>query len=98
VPDVVGVQTTGGTAARNHAHAVAMLQRATKPPADPAGRAAGTNGLAVPGNSASSSNNTSRRSQGLTNTAPADAVEDMTSSSQRSPTSFGPSITDIERE
>ena len=43
----MGVQATGGTAARNHAHAVAILQRATKPPADQTGRPAGTNGLAV---------------------------------------------------
>ena len=47
VPDVVGVQTSGGATARNHAHAVATLQRATKPPADQAGRTAGTDGLAV---------------------------------------------------
>ena len=43
----MGVQTTGGTTARNHAHAVAILQGATKPPADQAGGPAGTEGLAV---------------------------------------------------
>ena len=43
----MGVQTTGGATARNRAHAVAMLQRAAKPPVDQPGRPAGTNGLAV---------------------------------------------------
>jgi hypothetical protein len=47
VPDVVGVQTTGGSTARNHARTVAILQRSTKPPADQAGGPTGTNGLAV---------------------------------------------------
>ena len=47
VPDVMGMQATGGTTARNRAHAVAMLQRAAKPPVDQAGCPAGTNDLAV---------------------------------------------------
>jgi hypothetical protein len=48
VPEVMGVQTTGGSTARNRARAVAMLQRAAKPPVDQPGRPAGTNGLAKP--------------------------------------------------
>ena len=47
VPQVVGVQTTGGTTARNRAHAVAVLQGATKPPVDQPCHTAGTNDLAV---------------------------------------------------
>ena len=47
VPEVMGVQTTGGATARNRAHALAILQRAAKPPVDQAGRPAGTNDLAV---------------------------------------------------
>ena len=43
----MGVQTTGGTTARNRAHVLAILQRAAKPPVDQAGRPAGTNDLAV---------------------------------------------------
>src|SRR6201996_2611793 len=45
--------------------------------------------LRCPVNSASSSNSTSRRSAGLSITAPADAIEDMTSSSQPPPTKMG---------
>src|SRR6185312_12819114 len=48
VSDVVGVQTTGGTTARNRAHAVAILEGAAKPPVDHPGRPAGTDNLAVP--------------------------------------------------
>src|SRR6516162_5409588 len=47
VPEVMGVQTTGGTTARYRAHAVAMLQRAAKPPVDQPRRPAGANDLAV---------------------------------------------------
>ncbi|ORB08655.1 hypothetical protein BST30_01535, partial [Mycobacterium mantenii] len=42
-----------------------------------------------PVNSASSSNNTATRSLGLTTTAPADAVKDITSSLQPPPTNPG---------
>src|ERR1700744_836466 len=45
--------------------------------------------LRCPVNSASSSNSTSRRSTGLSIAAPADAIEDMTSSSQPPPTKMG---------
>jgi hypothetical protein len=47
VPDVVGVQTAGGTTAGNRARGVAVLERAAKPPVDQAGRSAGADDLAV---------------------------------------------------
>ena len=47
VPDVVCVQTAGGTTAGNRARAVAVLERAAKPPVDQAGRSAGADDLAV---------------------------------------------------
>ena len=47
VPDVVGVQTAGGTAAGNHAGAVAVLERTTQPTVDLSGRPPGANDLAV---------------------------------------------------
>ena len=47
VPDVVCVQTAGGTTAGNRAHGVAVLERAAKPPVDHAGRSAGADDLAV---------------------------------------------------
>ena len=47
VPDVVGVQTAGGAAARNGAAAVAVLQCAAKPAADQPGRPPGADDLAV---------------------------------------------------
>jgi hypothetical protein len=48
MPDVMGVQTSGRSTARDRAHAVAMLKRAAKPPVDHPGCAAGADGLTVP--------------------------------------------------
>ncbi len=47
VPDMVCVQTAGGTATRNRTRGMAVLQRAAKPPVDLAGRSAGADDLAV---------------------------------------------------
>src|SRR5215204_325561 len=47
VPDVVGVQTPGGTTTGNRARGMAMLQRSAKPPVDQAGGSAGADDLAV---------------------------------------------------
>jgi hypothetical protein len=47
VPDMVCVQTAGGTTTRNRTRGMAVLQRAAKPPVDLAGRSAGADDLAV---------------------------------------------------
>src|SRR5829696_6470163 len=47
VPDVVGVQTPGGTTTGNRARGMAMLQRTAKPPVDQAGGSPGADDLAV---------------------------------------------------
>ncbi len=47
VPDVVCVQTAGGTTTRNRTRGMAVLQRAAKPPVDLAGRPAGADDLTV---------------------------------------------------
>ena len=48
VLDVVGVQAAGGSAAGNHAAAVAVLQRAAQPPVDQPGLSSRADELAVP--------------------------------------------------
>ncbi|MDT5163452.1 MAG: hypothetical protein QOC88_346, partial [Mycobacterium sp.] len=45
MPDVVGVQTTGGTTAGNRARGLAVLERAAKPAVDQPGCSAGADGL-----------------------------------------------------
>ncbi len=47
MPEVVGVQTAGGTTTRNRTGGMAVLQRAAQPPVDLAGRPPGADGLAV---------------------------------------------------
>ena len=47
VPDVVGVQTAGGSTTGNRAGAVAVLERTAQPAVDQAGRPPGADDLAV---------------------------------------------------
>ena len=47
VPDVVCVETAGGSAAWNRAGGVAVLKRTAKPAVDQAGRPPGADGLSV---------------------------------------------------